>query len=216
MGSNGPKIESSLGLGDVRTDREGFTPGLTHPPRSVLCFSASRGHHKLQSGRKEDPQALVYPRGLCACLSCPGRGRTPPLLSMTCCCRTPPALSTSLNSHFLWVGPQSSPQSHWPAPQLTPSPHWQNRASRTRMRAPRLHRAQRDPLGGPGRGGRSMRRCGKPLRKRRWAEWVGIGKARPVHLRAPASLLLPESYLPTLGQDCRTAAYRNLSVNPSV
>lgn len=72
------------------------------------------------------------------------------------------------------------------------------------------------PLGGPDMGGRSMRRCREPLRKGRCAEWVGIGKARPVHLRAPAALLLAESYLPILDQNYRTAAYRNLSVNPSV
>ena len=58
MGYNGPKIESSLGLGDVRTGRRGVSSGSNTPtPFRSLVF-ASRGHHKLQSGRKEDPQAL--------------------------------------------------------------------------------------------------------------------------------------------------------------
>lgn len=214
MGSNGPKIESSLGLGDVRRGSRGVSSGSnTATPFRSLVFYLPRA-----------PQTAIRKKGgpTSACL--PSRTlRLPKLprvaapllfLSVTCCCRTPlcphPLTVTSYGSGRT-LPLNRNGQRHNRLP-----PDWQNGASRTRMRGPHLHRAQGDPLGGPGRGGRSMRRCRELLRKGKWAEWVGIGKARPVHLCAPATLLLPESYLPTLGQDYRTAAYWNLSVNPSV
>lgn len=73
------------------------------------------------------------------------------------------------------------------------------------MCGPHLHRAQGDLSEGLVGAWEGACACRELLRKGKWAEWVGIGKARPVHLCAPAALLLPESYLPTLGQDYRTA-----------
>lgn len=82
------------------------------------------------------------------------------------------------------------------------------------MRGPHLHRHRATPSEGlVGRKEHAQMPGTAPEGK--WAEWVGIGKARPF-ISAP---LLPSFSLslifPHSGQDYRTAAYWNLSVNTS-